>query len=152
MHLNEYFVWLLKFDRRYWQTLNCNFTKSFSSSYDWAVCNNVCSLFDIFLWYIFLWQHMLYECSKLLGSFSSDEIIGAAAGFSSRCAKPAQKFCNKYRKEQLFSKTQVEPPGPATAGAGLYRWFPVGMLLPCSSDFRCFPAGSLGIRWPESSI
>jgi hypothetical protein len=25
------------------------------------------------------------------------------------------------------------------------------ILLPCSSDFRCFPAGSRGIRWPESS-
>jgi hypothetical protein len=29
--------------------------------------------------------------------------------------------------------------------------FRVGILLPCPSDFRCFPAGSRGIWWPESS-
>ncbi len=32
-----------------------------------------------------------------------------------------------------------------------YGQFPAGVLLPRSSDFRCFPAGSRGIRWPESS-
>jgi hypothetical protein len=36
-------------------------------------------------------------------------------------------------------KTQVEQPGLETAGSGQ---FSVGILLPCSSDFRCFPAGS----------
>jgi hypothetical protein len=40
--------------------------------------------------------------------------------------------------------TQVKKCGPVPAGTHRKksRQFPAGILLPCSSDFRCFPAGS----------